>query len=491
MIVLGIHCGHNSSAALLVKGEIVGAAQEERFSKRKNQVAFPARAIGSLIDAHLGGEAKRIDRVAFATQEVDPIGLAVSRYSDFSVADHVKEMHAYWWPVFYAGQPNDGRYWIEMFARGERLNADHNVDVERLMRLPLPAATRLLSDVERPALMRSLFGFTGSHEVVEHHTCHAYYAFYGSALSRDRWDDVLVLTANSWGDGQNWTAFSVAPNGHLAKIAGGDDHGVARIYRFVTLILGMKPNEHEYKVMGLASYSRSQAEVAAAERVFYQALDFENGGFIRRAALKDSYFDLRNRLEGHRFDNIAAALQNWATAVTIAWARHWLAATGKRILCFSGGLSMNIKLNGELAKLEAVHDLKVPASGGDETLAIGACFASAASCGVSVVPMAHVYLGAPADGDSDWRTGVEQAGARCEEFSVRQRVTLGSIAKLLAANQIVARCVGPMEFGARALGNRSILANPADRGNLKRINEAIKNRDFWMPFTPSNSGGAC
>ena len=213
MVILGVHCGHNSSAALMVDGTIVGAVQEERFTKRKNQVAFPARAIRHLIDCHLKGDVKRIDTVAFASRKADPTGLAVARYSDFDVADHIKENHEYWRPVFYEGRPNDGEYWRKMFHRGEHLNHDHNVDVDKLMSMPLAEAIPYLNSVERPEVMRRLFGWKGAFEQLDHHSCHAYYAFYGAPIAREHWGDVLVLTADSWGDDSNWSAWSVEPDG--------------------------------------------------------------------------------------------------------------------------------------------------------------------------------------------------------------------------------------------------------------------------------------
>ena len=487
MIILGVHCGHNSSAALMRDGMIIGAVQEERFTKRKNQVAFPVRAIRHLIECHLGGDAKRIDQVAFATLKSDPTGLAVTRYSGFEVADHIKENHEYWRPVFYEGKPNDGEYWRAMYHRGEHLNHDHNIDVEKLMSMPLAEAVPYLNSVERPAVMQRAFGWSGKHVQLDHHSCHAYYAFYGDRVAPQKPDDVLVLTADSWGDDCNWSAWTPAPDGQLTKLASGGDHGVARIYRFVTLILGMKPNEHEYKVMGLSSYSKSKRHIAEAERVFFEALDFRDGTFVRERPLQESYFDLKDRLEGHRFDNIAAALQNWTTDVTRRWISHWLQKTGKRTLCFSGGLSMNIKMNGELAAMPELDDFRVPASGGDETTPIGACFMAQKQSGGTAEPLAHVYLGAweARDPENEWQEGVRRAGAAVGDFAVRENIRLADVAKLLAGGQIVARCTGPMEFGARALGNRSILADPSKADNMRRINDAIKNRDFWMPFTPS------
>jgi carbamoyltransferase len=98
-----------------------------------------------------------------------------------------------------------------------------------------------------------------------------------------------------------------------------------------------------------------------------------------------------------------------------------------------------------------------------------------------------VYLGskAPIEAEDSWREGLRRAEVCCEDYEIREGMGAKEIARLLAADNIVARVVGPMEFGARALGNRSILANPKHPINVKRINDAIKNRDFWMPFTPS------
>ncbi len=487
MIVLGVHCGHNSSAALMIDGSIVGAVQEERFTKRKNQMAFPLRSIRHLVDVHLDGDAGRIGKTVFASRELDPVGFAISRYSDFSVADHVREMHEYWRGVFYEGRPSDGAYWIDLYRKGQNLNHDHNVDVERLLAMPHAQAVREFSDVSRQQTMREALGWTGPGEIRDHHTGHAYYAFYGAQIPRDAWKDVLVLTADSWGDDKNWSAWTVEPDGTLAARGGGADHGVARIYRFVTLILGMKPNEHEYKVMGLSGYSRNATHYAATERLFFEMLDFRDGKFVREKPLKDSYFDLRDRLEGHRFDNISAALQSWSTAVTKAWARHWLTETGCSHLCFSGGLSMNIKSNGDLTAIPELKKLSVPASGGDESLSIGACYAVQVREPKPPVALPHVYLGRERAGDAenDWREGIRRANASADDFAVRENVGVREVAKLLAADQVVARVSGPMEFGARSLGNRSILANPKNPDNLKRINDAIKNRDFWMPFTPS------
>jgi carbamoyltransferase len=484
MKVLGIAESHASSACLMMDGAVVGMIQEERFTKRKNQAAFPLGALRSLLGDHLAGDAQAVDKVVFAERWVDPYYLALDRYSDFSIADHVAEQHRLWHPHFYEGGVDIGAYWREEYLQGRHLNQDHNHDLSCIEGEDWGDATRYFSDVERPKALERWLGWSGTIATVDHHTCHAYYAYYGNRLPDMAAEQVLVLTADAWGEGRNWSAWTAGPDGTLDEAGSGDQHLVARLYKFVTLILGMKPNEHEYKVMGLAPYGRNLRYVEPVERVLDEILDFRDGAFVSERPLKDSYFDLRRRLEGHRFDNVAAGVQRWASRVTCAWAQHWLRETGRSVLCLSGGLAMNIRICGDLMELPELAYLSVPASGGDESLCAGACFADAAMSGDRPQPIRHVYLGSEAQ-ITDWDERLHEVGANADDFSIIDDVGDDDLAALLAADFIIARCTGPSEFGARALGNRSILANPARAEHVRTINDAIKNRDFWMPFTPS------
>lgn len=485
MIILGIASEHCSSAALMVDDEIVGLIQEERFSKKKNQVAFPLAAIKSLVDQHLAGDATRIDKVVFGGQISDPVYAALDRFSNFSVSDHVLEQHELWYPHFYGDVPNDGTYWIRQFEAGKDLNEGVHYDFSWLNGMSHDDAVSHFVNVERPAAVRRHLECRDDViiESIDHHQCHAYYALYGGQIGGGELDDMLILTADGWGDGCNWSASVVAEDGRLECIGSGDRHAVARLYKWATLVLGMKPNEHEYKVMGLSAYSNYSSAIESAEKILFEAVDFRDGEFVSEKPLVDSYFDLKNRMEGIRFDVFAAALQNWATALCKAWVKHWLDVTGKRKLCMSGGLSMNIKTNADILNMPELDWLSVPASGGDESLSAGACYA-AASDAEKIHPLQHVYLGGAAVADG-WDARLSEAGVSDQEFCVYENFGPAAAARLLAEDHVVARCVGRAEFGARSLGNRSILANPANPANVKLINDTIKNRDFWMPFTPS------
>ena len=237
--------------------------------------------------------------------------------------------------------------------------------------------------------------------------------------------------------------------------------------------------------MGLSSYSNSYYHIEKAERIFFDILDFKEGSFKSKKPLIDSYFDIKMRLEGHRFDHIAAALQNWSSKVTLKWIEYWLKKTKKKGIAFSGGLSMNIKANGDIMNSPMVNWLSIPASGGDESLCVGACYYYAIRNKVKAKVMKNPYLGSTSILNNDCFDKLKDTNMNKDDFLLIKNFSNKKAAKLLARDEILARCIGRAEFGARALGNRSIIANPKNTDNIKKINNLIKNRDFWMPFTPS------
>lgn len=257
---------------------------------------------------------------------------------------------------------------------------------------------------------------------------------------------------------------------------------LARIYRYVTLILGMKPFEHEYKVMGLAPYAKDYI-MEPAYKVFKETLVVDGIDFKWYNKPPDLYFYFREKLEGMRFDGIAAGLQKWVDELVVEWMTNILDHLEVDSLAYSGGLSMNVKTNQAIAGIPRLKNFFVPPSGGDESTAIGAAYSVCVERNIAVNPLSHGYLGFSLP-DDEVAALIEKYHIR-NSYAVIENTSTDVIADLLVDNKVVARCVGPMEFGARALGNRSILCNPSNYDNIRLINEKIKFRDFWMPFTPS------
>ena len=491
MIILGISAEHNSAACLMINGRIVSAIQEERFTKIKNQCAFPLLAVTKIIDCYLDGDVNKIDKVVYGQTKSDPYYSCIDRYSSYTVQDHIKEMKELWYPYFYKGKKDLINYWHKMFLEGKKVNKNHNYDFSFLKKkISYKEKINYFSNVERLRVVQKKIPHIKKIKNIDHHTCHAYYAAYGGELKKKKLLDTIILTADAWGDFKNWSVSIVKDNGALKRLASGKEFSVARLYKFCTLILGMKPNEHEYKVMGLSGFSNSSKYISEIEDIFFEILDFKNGKFISKKPLRDSYFDLKERLEGLRFDNISSALQNWTSSVIIKWAEYWINKTRKKGIAFAGGLSMNIKANGDLLNSKYVQWLSVPPSGGDESLCIGACYYEAINKKTNdkskFYPMVNPYLGEEPDvSNQKFYDRLKGTGFKKSDFKVLSEFNNKKIARLLAKDEIIARCVGRAEFGARALGNRSILANPKNYANIEKINKLIKNRDFWMPFTPS------
>jgi carbamoyltransferase len=257
------------------------------------------------------------------------------------------------------------------------------------------------------------------------------------------------------------------------------------VYAWVTFGMGFVPLEHEYKLMGMAPYASEQAAEEVAQ-IFRRHLGRGPDGltFQRRTRqrMADVYYDrLEKELRGKRFDYICAGLQLFTEEMLCHWVSNAVRATGVHRVLAAGGVFMNVKANKRIAELPEVESFEAFPSCGDETLSLGAYYlASADHFGSdSVAPLCHFYLG-DAPQEHEVTAALEHSGLPWE----RPANMADAVADLLVAGHPVARCAGPMEFGARALGNRSILADPKNQDVVRVINRMVKKRDFWMPFAP-------
>lgn len=477
MIILGINEDHVGTAAIVQNGVVLASVSEERFSRLKNDTEYPKRSIDALLKM-TGIKGNEIDFVAFASLYCDAVQMRSKRVSRYKISDYVKEMHEHWHKVLIEKRPST--YWQDLL-KDQRFADRQGVYYDYSFLDTAP-------EEEWPALMnRSRARCVATHlgisedrvRFVDHHKGHAHYAYFASP--REGRAKEVVVTADGWGDGANATV-SLVENGGLKEIHRTSRCELARLYRWTTLLLGMKPNEHEYKVMGLAPYAKRDVRQPAYE-TFRSLLGVEGIDFYWKSKPLDMYFSLRDRLEGLRFDGIAGGLQQWMEELLTEWIGNIIHETGAQALFFSGGLSMNVKANKVLAELPALKELHVPPSGGDESLAMGAAFALAWELKENPAPLRNAYLGT-APTIEETKTAVARFCGASSPFSVEE-LLVDRVADLLAEGKVLGRCVGPMEFGARSLGNRAILCDPSKPENLRLINEKIKFRDFWMPFTPS------
>jgi carbamoyltransferase len=475
-LYLGIHIGHNASCAIMRDGEILYVGQEERFVRKKNFMGFPHQAlVYGMEKLDIGPDA--FERVAYSSKYMFALNIKSNRIANFTLEDWTDWYgDGYWNRVLRGEDASDYMLWL----RDEpRLNVDEpHFDFSFLTDEVTrdPARMSELFTRECVDYLERLYGIEAERVTfLDHHTCHAHYGYFASPF---RGADCGVVVLDGEGDGRNQTMW-MARGDRLSLIADSKQNDIGRLYKLATLLLAMRPDEHEYKVMGLAPYAK-ESYVDLAYAPIARISKFDGLSIVADQRPQNLFGYLDEAWRTHRFDNIAGAAQRFAETMICDSFARMQAETGVRRFVFSGGISMNIKANQKVAELEGVDEFFVPGSGADESLSIGACYALNVEAGTNR-PLDHLYLGY--DLADDFATF---GWAPVERTHVVTRgVTPDHVAGLLADGIVVARVSGPAEFGARALGNRSILADPGRRDSVQFINEAIKNRDFWMPFALS------
>ncbi|MDP2941079.1 MAG: carbamoyltransferase C-terminal domain-containing protein [Candidatus Omnitrophota bacterium] len=471
MYILGINSGHNSTACLHKDGRIIACASEERFKRVKNYSGYPEEAIKYLL-GFAGIQARELDLVMLGNIMLPPFASAQAEGAQPLIILH--------WIFFRLRAA-----WSYFEFKLPFLRPLDEFLYDRIMDLAGP----VILNREKKLIALKLNIPQSKVMAVEHHTAHAFAAYYASPFN-DK--EALVFTLDGEGD-KLCATVNVYRGARYERIASTHlGHSIGWIYMDATQFLGMKPMEHEYKVMGLAPYAKSYG----AEKVYDLISDII--GLDKRNPLRfRSKFDTHRTLayfqkilRFQRFDFIAGAVQKLTEEVVTEWVRQAVQKTGIKRIALGGGVFMNVKLNMKIMELPEIEEMFVLPSCGDESTPMGAClYGYQALCAESheeflPQPLKDLYLG-PEFSDAAIERALNSEGIFAKYTVTRPAEIEKEIARLLSQNQIVARVSGRMEWGARALGNRSILAKPSDYDNLRVLNEWIKDRDFWMPFTPT------
>ncbi len=448
---------HDNSAALVIDGELVAAAEEERFIRIKHaKRKQPVNALKYCLD-HAGISPSEIDIVAYPYVK---IGLA----------------HKARW--YFAK-----RHWYAPDRVYRAL-----VDGNRLINRKSASVLNLLDEL---GIDRSRF------IPVEHHLAHASSAYHLSGFK----DKTAIVSIDGKGEYAT-TFFGYGENGRIHKIKEFyDPDSLGWFYGAITEYLGFEMQDGEYKVMGMAPYGdptkydlsklircdgRSFTINTKLINVVGQRCYRANG---RIYSVSPEFVDwLGPARDGDDIDepyiDYAAGIQKLLEDTALSLIDHYVGdiirETGR--VCFAGGVALNVKLNQRILEWPHVKELFVQPAAGDAGTAVGAAAYIAMSHGEHMQKLEHVYLG------PSFTT--EQCIAACQTHEHRpqwQRLdnTVATAAKLVADGNPLAWFQGRMEFGPRALGNRSILGDPSRPGMADRINAQIKHRERWRPFCPS------
>jgi carbamoyltransferase len=465
MRVLGISAFyHDSAAALAVDGRVIAAAQEERFTRKKHDARFPRHAVIYCL-REAGLVLKDLDRIAFYDKPLLKFERLLETYLSFAPRG---------WRSFITAMP----VWLK-----------EKLFLERLLRTELETvATDVRCD---PWTSPFLFP--------EHHFSHAASAFYPSPF-----EEAAVLTMDGVGEWAT-TSFGVGRGAALTLQADIKfPHSLGLLYSAFTYYTGFKVNSGEYKVMGLAPYG----EPKYVDLILAHLIDLKDDGSF---CLNMDYFDYCTglRMTNDRFHrlfggeprkpeseltqrdmDLARSIQDVTELVVLRMARHVQQETGMRNLCLAGGVALNCVANGKLLREQVFDRLWVQPAAGDAGGAVGAALAATyvASGLARVWPdhepdgMAGSYLG-PSYSQDDIESWLRSHGAPFERLA--DAALYGTVADLLAQEAIVGWVQGRMEFGPRALGNRSILGDARSPKMQSIMNLKIKFRESFRPFAPA------
>ena len=452
--ILGISCFyHDSAACLLQNGQLAAAAQEERFTRKKHDPGFPNRAIQFCLEkGHI------------SVQDLD----------------HV---------VFYD----------KPFLTFERLLLSYMTVAPRGLRSWLEAMPLWLGKkLHVPKVVQREIGYQGDVLFTEHHEAHAASAFYPSPF-----EDAAILTIDGVGE---WaTASCGIGQGKdltlLKEMHFPDSLGL--LYSAFTYFTGFRVNSGEYKLMGLAPYGRP----IYRDLILDEIIDLKEDGSLR---MNLSYFDFLGglRMTNGRFArlfggparkpeseitqremDIAASIQEVTEEAVLRMARFAHRETGMKNLCLAGGVALNCVANGRVLREGPFENIWIQPAAGDAGGAMGAAYAVWHRFLENKRPACHrsdfqmgTYLG-PSFSMADVRNFLDANQYPYQVLDEKTRAM--SIARQMADGKIVGHLSGPMEFGPRALGARSILGDPRDGETQRVMNLKIKYRESFRPFAPS------
>ena len=459
MTTLGLSCWYHDSAAALVRdGEIVAAAQEERFTRRKHDPEFPDHAIAFCLE-QAGVRASDLDAVAFYDKPL----LTFERILETSLTRAPRGLS-----VFLRAMPQ----WLKR----KLWTADHVR--RRLDALP--------GGFDAPVLFS------------EHHESHAASAFYPSPFERAAiltTDGVGEWATTTWGVGAG-AALDLRAEQHFP-------HSLGLLYSAFTTFCGFRANSGEYKLMGLAPYG----EPRYVDAILDELVDLKADGSFR---LDQRYFSYTSALRmtnsrfaalfggparqpeaaiGLRECDLARSIQAVTEEIVLRMVRHVHAETGEANLCLAGGVALNCVANGRLLREGPFENVWIQPAAGDAGGALGAALLAS-----------HVWGGDPRTVRPDDAMRGAYLGPRLEEADIAAALAaeglavapcasddelVRRVAALLAEGETVGWVQGRAEFGPRALGARSILADPRDPDAQRRVNLQIKFRESFRPFAPA------
>jgi len=438
---------HDSSACIVRDGELLFAVAEERISRVKHDARFPVHAIEACL-GFANARADQVDEVCFGWQTAGPV-----------FRHDLKMYGTGQWPATYLNVLNSSRHFLSMWHQ--------------------ESGARVFERTFGTSKPRVRF--------VEHHLAHAI-----SAYGYSGFDEAAIVIMDGRGA---WEATSIwhGKNGRIEHVQTIPfPNSIGGFYSAFTEYLGFVPNSDEWKVMGLAPYGEPGVKLDAfidAEtnngtpyRVDTKRINGGRTGTVAGIAAALGAPRVGESEIEQRHKNIAYAVQEYCERAMMSVVRAALKKTNSKNLCLAGGVALNSKANGKILASGIVEKLFVQPAASDDGVALGAALAPCLDRDGRLPnrAMRHAYFG-PWFEDDAIETALKTYKLRYLTLSD----PAAAAAQLLSDGKILGWFQGRMEFGPRALGGRSILADPRDPEMTAKVNNAVKFREWWRPFAPS------
>ena len=456
MVILGVTAYyHDSSAALIVNGRIVAGALEERFSRKKHDNSFPTLAIQFCLE-YAGLSLNDVDVIAFYEKpfrKFERILMDSIVYAPRSYGRFLKSV-----PI-----------WLK-----ERLNMRNTIKRE----------------------LKDLYGHIRADiNFVDHHLAHAANAYFLSSYK-----DAAILVLDAVGEDSTTSIYSASDDKISLIQQQVYPNSIGLLYSAFTYFLGFKVNSDEYKVMGLAPYGNKESEetIQFIRVIKDNLVDVCKDGSIMLNTKYFSFmysdkmvddqkwerlFGIRKRYEGEEITishkNLALAIQSITEDLFLKLALTAKIITGKSNLCISGGCALNCSANGMILKSHLFDNVYAPYAPDDSGCAIGAALACSSMFGKKVED--STFIGPDYD-NNRIVAAIKKNGLSYNNFE--NKLLCEKVTDLLREGKVVGWFQGRMEFGPRALGNRSILADPRNAEMKDKVNSKIKFREEFRPFAP-------
>lgn len=444
-VILGINWGgHDTSAAIMVDGQLIAACEEERYIGEKHTRRFPINAIN------------------------DCLQITDVTMSDVSIVS---------------------------FAYKPKLLLNHSGPI-RSMRRDLPTEEEFIEE------LRSQTGYNGEVEFHPHHLAHIASAYYPSGFKNS-----LLMSNDGVGE-RVCSMFALGTSGDIKIVHTGNPwpNSLGLVYSSITYYLGWKPSYDEGIVMGLAPLGNSSEKLTVDDKeityleLFRDIIKLDNDFDVKINTDWIAFHEVRSKFVSDRFTelfgpkrnwedeitethkNIAAGLQDRLEEIVIEMLKTAREKYNFEKLCIAGGVGLNCSLNGRILEEGIFEEIFVQPGSGDNGLSIGACYLSRKKeLGTLLPKKFHDFYLGHRDTDEEILAFLEKTGATFEKLDGDYL----KVCKLLHESNIIGWCQGAAEFGPRALGNRSILAKPAPKDIKDHVNARVKFRESFRPFAPA------